>query len=185
MMSHAMTAGHPDVDRIQDVEIVPLERAVAGSNVTIAVGEPELRRLLCIRAEERGLKLSSIFSPRAFISESANIHDGAIVAPFVSVQSEALIERNVSVNTQAIIGHHVRVEEGSVISSQVNLGGASSVGKFSYIGMGALILQGIKIGANSIVGLGSVVYKEIPDQVIALGNPARVARKNVDKQVFK
>jgi len=42
----------------------------------------------------------------------------------------------------------------------------------------------VKIGDSSIIGMGSVVYKDIPDEVIALGNPARVARKNEDKKVF-
>jgi acetyltransferase-like isoleucine patch superfamily enzyme len=67
----------------------------------------------------------------------------------------------------------------------VNLGGECIVGDNSYIGMGALIKEGIKIGSNTIVGMGSVVYSDIPDGVIALGNPARVARPNLDQKVFK
>ena len=50
--------------------------------------------------------------------------------------------------------------------------------------MGALILEKVSVGSESIVGMGSVVYRDIPDGVIALGNPARVARKNEDKKVF-
>ena len=67
----------------------------------------------------------------------------------------------------------------------VNLGGAVTVGPQVYIGMGALIKEQLSIGANSIVGMGSVVHRDIPEGVIALGNPARVARLNEDRKVFK
>ena len=40
-----------------------------------------------------------------------------------------------------------------------------------------LILGGVKIGSNSIIGAGSVVTKDIPSNVIAAGNPAKVIRK--------
>ena len=53
------------------------------------------------------------------------------------------------------------------------------------IGMGALIKEGLKIGTKSIVGMGSIVYRNVPDGMIALGNPARVARRNDDEKVFK
>ena len=67
----------------------------------------------------------------------------------------------------------------------VNLGGSCAVGNASYIGMGALIKERVKIGSNTIIGMGSVVFNDIPDNVIALGNPARVMRPNTDQKVFK
>ena len=51
--------------------------------------------------------------------------------------------------------------------------------------MGVLIKEGTVIGKDAIVGMGSVVYNDIPDDVIAVGNPARPMRKNIDKKVFK
>lgn len=46
-----------------------------------------------------------------------------------------------------------------------------------WIGAGATILRGITIGENSVVGAGSVVTKDVPDNVIVAGNPARVIKK--------
>ena len=85
----------------------------------------------------------------------------------------------------SIVGHDVLIGENAVVSSMVKIGGACEVGNNSYIGMGALIKEGIKIGENSIVGMGSVVYTDVPADVIALGNPARVVRKNTDQKIFK
>lgn len=51
------------------------------------------------------------------------------------------------------------------------------IGNNVWIGAGAIILPGIKIGENSVIGAGSVVTKNIPDNVVALGNLCKVLRK--------
>jgi acetyltransferase-like isoleucine patch superfamily enzyme len=66
----------------------------------------------------------------------------------------------------------------------VNLGGGVHVESACYIGMGALIKEKLRIGHTSIVGMGSVVHSEVPNEVIAIGNPARVVRRNEDRKVF-
>ena len=48
-----------------------------------------------------------------------------------------------------------------------------------WIGGGAILLPGVKIGNNVVIGAGSVVTKDIPDNVIAVGNPCKVVRANV------
>lgn len=49
--------------------------------------------------------------------------------------------------------------------------------KNAWIGAGVSILPGVTIGENAIVGTGSIVTKDIPDNCIAVGNPARVIKK--------
>ncbi len=46
-----------------------------------------------------------------------------------------------------------------------------------WIGAGAIIVPGVRIGKNSVIGAGSVVTKDIPENVVAVGNPCRVLRK--------
>ena len=48
------------------------------------------------------------------------------------------------------------------------------IGDYSYIGEGCMILPGVSIGKNCIVGAGSVVTKSIPDGIMVAGNPAKV-----------
>ena len=50
------------------------------------------------------------------------------------------------------------------------------IGKNCWIGAGAIILPGVTIGDNSVIGAGSVVTKDIPANVVAVGNPCRVLR---------
>lgn len=51
------------------------------------------------------------------------------------------------------------------------------IGKNCWIGAGALILPGITIGDNVVVGAGSVVTKDLPSNVVAVGNPCKVLRE--------
>ena len=50
------------------------------------------------------------------------------------------------------------------------------IGENVWIGAGAVIVPGVTIGRNSVIGAGSVVVKDIPDHVVAVGNPCRVLR---------
>ncbi len=52
-----------------------------------------------------------------------------------------------------------------------------TIGNNCWIGAGAIILPGISIGDNSVIGAGSVVTKDIPANVVAVGNPCRVIRE--------
>ena len=55
------------------------------------------------------------------------------------------------------------------------------IGKNVWFGSGAIVLPGVTIGDNSIIGAGSVVTKDIPANVIAVGNPAKVLREITDE----
>lgn len=49
-----------------------------------------------------------------------------------------------------------------------------------WVGAGALILNGVRVGSRSVIGAGSVVTRDIPENVFAAGNPCRVIRKIAD-----
>ena len=50
------------------------------------------------------------------------------------------------------------------------------IGNDCFLGVGVIVLPGVRIGNNCIIGAGSVVTKDIPDNSIAAGNPARLIR---------
>lgn len=153
--------------------------------IVIANGEPAIRERLYEKVKGRGVRLATVVDPSAIIAPTAVLGEGAVVTGFCIVATDAELGPNVALNVQAIVGHDIRIGAHSVLSSMVNVGGASTIGPRSYLGMGVQMIQGLTLGADVIVGMGSVVFADIPDEMIALGNPARPMRKNVDKRVFK
>lgn len=77
------------------------------------------------------------------------------------------------------IGDNTVIGRNSALLTHCPIKGARpcSVGKNVWIGFGVIVLPGVTIGDNCIIGAGSVVTKDIPPNSIAAGNPARVLRK--------
>jgi acetyltransferase-like isoleucine patch superfamily enzyme len=68
------------------------------------------------------------------------------------------------------------MHEFSSIAPGVSAGGLVQIGECSAVGVGASISDRISIGRHTVVGTGAVVVRDIPDFVVAYGNPARVQR---------
>ena len=76
--------------------------------------------------------------------------------------------------TVATAGHPILPElrkEGHQYNASI------TIGKNCWIGAGAIILPGITIGDNVVIGAGSIVTKDIPSNVVAVGNPCKVLRE--------
>lgn len=61
--------------------------------------------------------------------------------------------------------------------SKVEAAGPITIGKNVWLGGGVIVLAGVTIGDNSVIGAGSVVVRDIPADVVAVGNPAKVIRQ--------
>ncbi len=59
------------------------------------------------------------------------------------------------------------------------------IGNNVYIGFGCYILPGVKIGDNVVIGAGSIVSKDIPSNVVAVGNPCKVIRKLSNEEALR
>ena len=75
--------------------------------------------------------------------------------------------------TIATAGHPV---EPSLRRQAIQYNADVHIGANVWIGAGAVILPGVTIGENTVIGGGSVVTKDIPANVVAVGNPCRVLR---------
>ena len=153
--------------------------------IVIAIGEPTDRINLKNKLIENGIKMGMVIDPSAIISPTAKLGAGVIVTSDCIIASSAIIGDNVVMNVKSIVGHDIVLANDVVLSSMVNIGGACKIGAGTYLGMGCLIKEGLEIGNEVIVGIGSVVHHNIPSGMIALGNPARPMRENIDKKVFK
>lgn len=95
-----------------------------------------------------------------------------VVAAFSEVGFGVIIKRSASVGHHTKLGDFVNINPGAVLSGFVE------VGEGTVIATGASVIHNVKIGKHSVIGAGSVVTKDIPDGVIAYGNPCKVVREN-------
>lgn len=93
----------------------------------------------------------------------------------VRIGDNAQIAPNVSIYTA---GHPVHPE---ARNSGYEYGIAVTIGDNVWIGGNTCIMPGVTIGDNVVIGAGSVVTKDLPDNVIAVGNPCRVVREITDE----
>lgn len=116
---------------------------------------------------------SSIIATSATIGEGVVVMAGAVINPFVKIGN------HVVVNTGATIDHHCVVSDNSFIQPGAHLAGHVCVGKNTIIGIGSAVKERIKIGNNSIVGGGAFVNRDMPDNTVYAGVPARKLRNNL------
>ncbi|MDP4545829.1 serine acetyltransferase [Psychrobacter faecalis] len=80
----------------------------------------------------------------------------------------------VVINPTAIIGNNINLSQFTSIGS--NSGNSAIIGDNVYIGPNVCIVENVKIGSNVRIGAGSVVIKDIPDNAVAAGVPAKVIK---------
>jgi acetyltransferase EpsM len=142
-----------------------------------AAGSNSVRHRLIERIEEftlTNLLPWSLKHPSANIGHDVTIGEGTCIAPgcilttHLSVGKHCIINVNASVSHDCVIGDFVNINPGATLCGNV------VVGDGAFIGAGSTIKEKMWIGRNSIIGAGSVVLRDVPEDVTAVGVPAKV-----------
>lgn len=107
----------------------------------------------------------------------ANYNCTIIDVAKVTIGDNCMLAPNVAIYTA---GHPVHpIARNSLYEYGISV----SIGDHVWIGGNTVILPGVHIGSNTVIGAGSVVTKDIPDWVIAAGNPCKVIRKITEEDI--
>ena len=99
---------------------------------------------------------------------------GVMMAPYVQLSVDSYVSDNCILLGNSFIGHDSVLEQYVSVANHATIGARVRVGKGVHIGTNATIRQGVTIGDFSLVGMGSVVLKDVPPESIVVGNPARI-----------
>jgi sugar O-acyltransferase (sialic acid O-acetyltransferase NeuD family) len=139
-----------------------------------SVGDTRLRRKLFDLVEKIGFNIPSIIDSTAIVSENARIGRGIFVGKNSVINAGTTISDGAIINTGTIIEHDCQVGGFSHLAPGAVLCGDVVIEENVHIGARAVIKQQIRIGSNSLIGMGSVVLNDIPSNSIAYGNPCAI-----------
>lgn len=149
----------------------------ASDRVALGIGDNSQRMAAAQFLARNHVALATMISPFAVVSSSARVGVGTVIMPGAVVNAMAQIGDGVIVNTGAIVEHDVTVGNFVHLSPHSTLGGGAQIGELAHVAIGSTVLPGVRIGARSILGAGAVATRDVPDDVIALGIPARITRR--------
>ncbi|CAN2246054.1 PaaY Carbonic anhydrases/acetyltransferases, isoleucine patch superfamily [actinobacterium SCGC AAA044-D11] len=147
----------------------------------ISIGNPYSQKRMehSIHLAKLGIKPINIVDRTARVRKNVEYKHGLQVMPNVIVNNDVNIGSNCILNTASLIEHHCKLGDGVEIGPGAILTGRVTVNDHSWIGAGAVVLPRLIIGSNSIVGAGAVVTRDVPDNCVVVGSPARLLRSNI------
>jgi len=171
---------NPDKTEMLGLKVLRFEEVCGRTDscVALGIGNNTARQVIYRKLLDRNVKVVSVIDPTAVLSEHSIVKTGSVVFPNAVVNNSAYIGHGCIINTGAIVEHDCILGDFVHISPNAALAGGVKIGRFSQVGIGACVKQNITVGENVIVGAGAVVVKDIPDNVVVVGNPARILRKN-------
>ena len=146
--------------------------------IALGIGNNRTRKEIYDKVKTRGMEVATIIDPNAVLSDFVDVGEGTVIFANCVINNSAKIGIGCIINTSAVIEHDCLIGDFSHISPNAALAGGVKVGSYTQIGIGASVREGISIGNNVIVGAGAVVVKDVPDNVVVVGNPAKILRKN-------
>ncbi len=144
--------------------------------LALGIGNNKIREKVFYKAKKQGIKIISLIHPKAIVSRSVKIGEGVVIMPGAVVNAGTVIEDGVVINTASSVDHDCYLERFCQIWPGAHLAGSVRVGRLSYIGTGASVIQDINIGQGVMIGSSAAVVSDIPDNVTAVGVPARIIK---------
>ena len=167
--------GYPVLGTVSALETLKSEKNVEA--VYCPIGNNAVRVRLFKQAKAWGYKTPNYIHPSAVISPHVEMGEGIYVLLGSHIMPYTKIEDYVMISMNVNVAHHNLLEEGTFLSTGVNFGASITAHKQSYVGIGATIMTGLhELGEDCLIGAGAVVIKDVPNNAIMAGVPAKVIR---------
>ncbi|MFY7860693.1 MAG: acetyltransferase [Chitinophagales bacterium] len=165
--------------KINGSEVVSFEMAKSMTKhlkISLAVGNPYTRRKIVETHKNYEIDWINVIHKNAFITKSANLGIGNTICAGSIVNSNAKVGNFCLINNGALVEHDTVLKDYCSISPRAVVGGRCVINENVFIASNSTIIARTNIGRDTIVGMGSIVTKDIDDNKLAFGAPAAVKR---------
>lgn len=122
-------------------------------------------------------RLATFVHPTAYIAPNVELSPGCVIMPLVAVSSGTKLGKCCLVMVSATIGHDNEIGDYCHVAAQACVGSFLKIGKGVHIGLNSTIREHLTIGDYSTLGMSAVLTKDIGEQEIWIGSPAKLLRK--------
>ena len=170
---------------VNGIQVISFTDLKAADNrdrlISIGIADTHIRLKVANKCTSEGFKFFSIFDDSFTRGDNIQIGEGSIFCAHTKVTADAEIGRHFQCNIYSYVAHDCRIGDFVTFAPRVSCNGRVMIDDFAYIGTGALLKQGVmgkplRIGRGAIVGMGSVVLKDVPPYAVVAGNPAKLIR---------
>ncbi|MFM9970430.1 MAG: acetyltransferase [Burkholderiales bacterium] len=149
----------------------------ADTLLAVAVGNPQSRGKIVARCAAAGFSFATLVHPSVALSEFVELGAGAILCSGSVLTVNIKLERHVHINLNCTIGHDVHIGEFTTLSPGVHVSGHVHIGKYVFIGTGAVIVDGtaqkpLVIADGTVIGAGACVTRNTEPDSLYVGVPA-------------
>jgi len=174
---------YDDQPRVQDIMGVSLKpyknEAITQKPLCISIGDNRNRKEKA-KAFSKAL-FPSFIHRSSVVYPSATVGKGTQVLPNSVLDAECKIGDFCIINNNATVSHNTVLDNFVHVAINVAIAGGVKVGEGTLLGAGSIILPEITIGKWSVIGAGAVVTKNVPDNAVVYGNPARIIKINTSE----
>lgn len=153
--------------------IAALREQPPGTRYLLAIGHSATRRRIDAAVTGWGYAPMTLIDPVATIGTDIRLGPGTIVCAGARLETNIETGRHVHVSENCTVGHDTTLADYVTAFPQAAIAGNVHVGAGSTVGTQAAVIQGLTVGAGVMIGAGAVVIREVPDNVTAVGVPAR------------
>lgn len=168
--AHSLIGGHPFLGPLSNANKFPTAHFVCGIGSSRSyLQKPSIIERIDVTPD----RWATVVHPTAVVSRYAILNPGCVLLAHVSVGARARVGSHCTVLQQTIVSHDAIVGAFSILAGGVCISGGVTIGDNTYLGSRVAVRDGLKIGTRSLLGMGSVVVKDVAADTIAYGNPAR------------
>ena len=148
-----------------------------GVEVAFDLGHNQTRARIWQQLSDKGVRILTVVHPHAVVAGTASLGAGTVVMANATINPDARIGKAAIINTGAVVEHDCEVGDFAHCSPNSAMGGAARLGMGAWLGLCASVIPGVSVGARTVVGAGAAVVKDLPEDSVAVGVPAKVIPK--------